>query len=100
MQLTNTEFADMVEDLSIIGKTVELRYTAGPNTEHPVIMEFTGYNDVEDRISYILTNLNTEKRHFKYPYGFSKSEFVYSTLNPDHRHESITIVNGEPEWQL
>ncbi|MHA1949327.1 MAG: hypothetical protein ACW99G_04965 [Candidatus Thorarchaeota archaeon] len=98
-------FLDLLRSEQIIGMTILSKYESGPNREHPVTMQFTGFEDEGDyrRIKYILHNPNTEKYALPREFSFDKKEFIQEV---ERREEAVSYfitdrpVGGEPQWEV
>lgn len=105
--ITRAMIADMVENETCIGKTVELHYTTGPNAEFPVYMTFTGYStpfgEPHVNINYILHNKNTETYYTPTAFSFSVREFCIDMRVHTHRESSVfvsEIDHIESTWEV
>ena len=105
--ITRADIADMVEDKSCLGKTIELHYSSGPNKQHPVFMTFTGYSTPygypNGEINYILHNKNTDKYYDPTAFSFGVEEFCAGMRAPEHECSGVFVSVMEdmtPTWEV
>ena len=104
--IPSRDVADMAEDRSIIGHTIELTYESGVNSTYPIRMTFTGYHETtngDTYIDYILHNPNTEDYRTPKPFEFQLREFVQSFVRRSYDNqegERIRVVSEVQTWEL